>query len=696
MNAKQDTPPTPDRASGSPGERYRALRGEQIERLERNGCRAEDWSAVRVAEGFDADAVWNCRFLGRVRLGAVSREPVGGRPGGLTDATLSGCTLGDRATIHRVGLIGGYELGDDVTVFDVGELTCRAEATFGWAVGEGEELIELEIVNENAGRSVGLFDGMLPADAALWARHREDLALRGRLAELVRRASRQRRGQPGRVGDGATVAHARIVRDAEIGPGAVIEGADRVEAVTLRSTRDEPVRVGEGVSLVEAVVGSGSRVLAGSRVERVLLGENVTLDRGVRMSHCVVGDNSTIACCEVLHSLMHPAHEQHHNNSFLIAAWLAGQSNVAAGATIGSNHNSRAPDGEVHAGRGFWPGLCTSLKHNSRFASFVLLAKGDYPAELDVRLPFSLLSDDPAGGRLVLMPAYWWMYNLYALARSAWKYPARDRRKAPRQRIEFHPLAPDTAEEILAARALLERWVGLSAGQGGGADPAEIGRGLLTDAHRGSSRLEVIAEGVENSRRPVVVVKAREGYAAYERMLWAYATRTVLEYAGGAGEADPSAVFDDVAGAVERDWTNLGGQIVPVSSVDALRAELGSPDAPADWAGVHERYEAWWAEYPRQRLRHALWVVRELTGAEGLDDELWRRVLREAASVRREMARGVRRSRAKDDANRFRAMVYDGPEQMHAVVGPVEEDAFVQRVEREAAEVEAYVERMLR
>ena len=90
----------------------------------------------------------------------------------------------------------------------------------------------------------------------------------------------------------------------------------------------------------------------------------------------------------MLNNLIFPAHEQHHNNSFLIASVVLGQSNMAAGATIGSNHNSRANDNEVQAGRGFWPGLCTSIKHSSRFASFVLLAKGDYPAELNIPLPF--------------------------------------------------------------------------------------------------------------------------------------------------------------------------------------------------------------------------------------------------------------------------------------------------------------------
>jgi hypothetical protein len=101
---------------------------------------------------------------------------------------------------------------------------------------------------------------------------------------------------------------------------------------------------------------------------------------------------------------------------------------MAAGATIGSNHNSRGADGELLAGRGFWPGLCVSLKHNSRFASFTIIAKGDFPAELDIPIPFSLVSNDVSNDKLVIMPAYWFMYNMYALARNAGKYADRDKR----------------------------------------------------------------------------------------------------------------------------------------------------------------------------------------------------------------------------------------------------------------------------
>jgi hypothetical protein len=114
-----------------------------------------------------------------------------------------------------------------------------------------------------------------------------------------------------------------------------------------------------------------------------------------------------------------------------------GQSNIAAGATLGSNHNSRGADGEVIMGRGFWPGLCVSIKHNSIFPSFTILNKGDYHHELNIPIPFSLISNDTIKDELLVMPGYWFLYNFYALARNAWKYQDRDKRKNIDQYFEY-------------------------------------------------------------------------------------------------------------------------------------------------------------------------------------------------------------------------------------------------------------------
>ena len=47
--------------------------------------------------------------------------------------------------------------------------------------------IWLEVCNENGGRSIIPFDGMLPGDAYLWTRFRDDRLCRIRLKSLPKR-----------------------------------------------------------------------------------------------------------------------------------------------------------------------------------------------------------------------------------------------------------------------------------------------------------------------------------------------------------------------------------------------------------------------------------------------------------------------------------------------------------------------------
>src|SRR5690606_36613253 len=126
------------------------------------------------------------------------------------------------------------------------------------------------------------------------------------------------------------------------------------------------------------------------------------------------------------------------------------------------NHNSRGADGEIIAGRGFWPGLCVSLKHNSKFANFTILAKGDYDYELNIPIPFSLVSIQENTNSLMIMPGYWFMYNMYALQRNTFKYQDRDHRYEKIQNIEFDYLAPDTVNEMFSSLWLFEELVGES------------------------------------------------------------------------------------------------------------------------------------------------------------------------------------------------------------------------------------------
>ncbi len=666
----------------TPPDQWRPLTDGEIEALAAGGNRADDWAGLRVRDGFRAEAVRDCRFAGEVRIGRTNAAVIAcdglSLPVGISGSWIADCEIGDGVAIHNVRYLRRYAVGDGALLHDIGEMTTTENATFG----NGDNVADgyhVELINGNGGRDVLAFDGMTAGDAWLWARHRNDAELMGQLDAFTRRAADAVRGKLGVVGAGAVVRSVRMITDARIGPAASVTGATRLADVTINSATDEPTHIGAGVTLVHGIVGRGCEVSGASAAERFVLGDCVALEYGARVIDTVVGDVSTIACCEVRNALLFPAHQQHHNNSFLIAAMLAGQSNVAAGATVGSNHNSRAPDGELHAGRGFWPGLCVSLAHCSRFASFVLLAKGAYPAQLDVPLPFSMVADDPHAGRLLVLPAYWWLYNMYALTRNAGKFHARDSRKRQRQHVEFASLAPDTAEEIFAALSLLELWTGqavLRDGHDDGNDPAELGRKLLSGPAEHVDRLTVLAPDIEDSSRPVVIAKCHRAYHAYWQMLHYYAVRELLDYMQADGSADLAAMTADLAGPRCRQWVNLGGQIIGTDDFAAMRLDItgGVIDS---WPRLHLRCDELWERYARDRQRHALATLTDLLNVPHLSPAVWRDAIDKAVAIQRHICDEVHRTRMKDFDNPFRQRVFGNPDEMLAVLGTAEDAAFV-------------------
>jgi carbonic anhydrase/acetyltransferase-like protein (isoleucine patch superfamily) len=681
-----------------PKERWRHLEADEIERLEVNGNDSDAWEEVLVTDGFDTDRIRNTRFFGMVRIGTVRDVVLEHHdlrvPAGITNSVLTACDIGDDAAVHNVAYMAHVIVGDRSILMNIDEMHATNHAKFGNGIvkeGEPEDVrVWLDLMNETGCRSVLPFDGIIPADAYLWAKYRDDAALQEKLKTITQNGFDASLGCYATVGDQCVIKSCRILKDVKIGPHCYIKGANKLKNLTINSSEAEPTQIGEGVELVNGIVGYGCRVFYGCKAVRFVLGNNSNLKYGARLINSLLGDNSTISCCEVLNALIFPAHEQHHNNSFLIASLIMGQSNLAAGATIGSNHNSRANDNELQAGRGFWPGLCSSLKHPCRFASFVLLSKADYPAEMDIPLPFSLLNNNAAENRLEVMPAYWWLYNMYALARNTGKFQDRDRRKNKVQHIEFDFLAPDTVEEIIIARGLLEVWVAKAHAlsekrrtDGGDSEGfARKGAELLRDSPEMVDRLEVLGENMEKSDRKVVILKARKAYNAYTDMLHYYAVKTLINSLLDDPRRSFAGMCDDFSGAQRREWVNLGGQLAPCDDVDRLRSDIGNGSL-ASWKEIHERYDALWERYPREKYGHAFATLCVLLGTERPAEGQWRAELDRVMKVQEFIRDQVFISRKKDFENPFHRTTYRHEAEMTACIGTVEDNAFIKQVRAE-------------
>ncbi|HOK65593.1 MAG TPA: DUF4954 family protein [Anaerohalosphaeraceae bacterium] len=689
---------------------WRHLRADELEQLVKNGNTADNWDDVLVTDEFEPAQIKNSSFFGLVRLGRMRNQILEHHdmqvPVGITNSRIVSCDIGDDAAVHNVSYLAHYIIGNRCILLNIDEMHTTNYAKFGNGIvkdGEPESVrIWLDLMNEAGGRRVIPFDGMITADAYLWAKYREDKGLLERLKDITQKQFDSRRGYYGTVGDQCVIKNCQILKDVKIGAHCYIKGANKLKNLTINSSPEEPSQIGEGVELVNGIIGYGCHIFYGCKAVRFILGNNSNLKYGARLIHSFLGDNSTISCCEVLNNLIFPAHEQHHNNSFLIASVVLGQSNMAAGATVGSNHNSRANDNEVQAGRGFWPGLCTSIKHSSRFASFVLLSKGDYLAELDIPLPFSLLNNNVSQDRLEVMPAFWWLFNMYALARNTWKFLTRDKRIRKTQHIEFDSLAPDTAEEIFHAMRLLEEWTakaylrrqGQSPDSRSADDLAALGRTLLCSGEKGVADLEVLGEKMEKSSRKAVILKPIEGYQAYRQMLLYYAVKNLLSWM----QANPQAHFEDLKTALQgprcRDWVNLGGQLIPAEDVDRLRADIRDGKLQT-WQQIHDRYDQLWQRYPADKQKHAWATLCSLWETQTLTAEQWKEALRQAVQIQHLICQRVYESRKKDYENPFRQATYRSSEEMLAVIGPLEENDFVKRVRQETEQFQAAVQAVL-
>jgi NDP-sugar pyrophosphorylase family protein len=720
-------------ALGRKPDSYRRLRPFEIEALVKNANTCRDWNDLLVSDPFTPELVKNSAFAGLVRLGRLEKATLEHHDTrvlvGIYNSRIIACDIGENCAILDCSILAHYIVGDGCMLINNDEIETSSHAKFGNGIlkeGEAEEVrIELDLMNEAGGRSVWPFDGMWPADAYLWARRRGEADLLAAFKTMTTAMFDTRRGRYGTIGAHSILKSNRIIKDTAIGACAYIKGANKLKNLTINSSDEARTQIGEGVELVNGIIGYGCRVFYGCKAVRFVMGDNSALKYGARLIHSVLGENSTVSCCEILNNLIFPSHEQHHNTSFLIASLVRGQSNMAAGATIGSNHNSRANDGEIEAGRGFWPGLSTSVKHSSRFASYCLLAKGDYRAELNLPLPFCLVDDDRTRDRLVLVPAYWWTHDLYALLRNESKFLSRDRRVNKKLLIEYSPFAPDTAEEIIAALSLIEGWMGRAVLMAQGLDTAEASRETLETAGRRAladpSSLppaEIEADGIENSARPTILVKPARAWKAYREILLWYAGSTLITHAVSCGfdacidsgvhaiaagspplpETGLHAALEAELGSDRRvaAWENLGGQLVPLGSLDALLGRVAAGEL-ATWREMHDEYGRFASSYPLEKTRHAWAVLAWLQATakgEGapsaeasprLDKAGLAAALAELSHLADRVEEGVYRSRKKDFDNPFRRATFRSGAEAAAVVGSPERNAFVLKTRKEAA-----------
>jgi hypothetical protein len=173
----------------------------------------------------------------------------------------------------------------------------------------------------------------------------------------------------------------------------------------------------------------------------------------------------------------------------------------------------------------------------------------------------------------------------------------------------------------------------------------------------------------------VEILKVVEAYQAYQEMLLYYGVKTLSAHCLATGQSIAS--FQEKEAIRREDWLNVGGQLVPASRVEQLKADL-KDRVLSSWDDVHHTYDAWFASYEEDRAIHALATLYQALGTNQINNGQWEDLVENVARIRLHIENQVFKTKEKDFNNRFRESTYRNLAERDAVLGSLDDNPFIQ------------------
>ena len=337
---------------------FRPLTQQEIDKLKLNGCTADDWANVSVANGFLPERVVNTQFAGECRLGANSgivTTDIGiCIPAGIRNARIVNSTIGDNCLIENIsGFVFNCDIMDNCLINNVASI----QTTEGTTFGQGNTI---SVLNEAGDGNVVLFGGLTSQMAALTALppclgeqfEDDDSSIdnRRQAKEAVRRMVMEEVTctVPKRT---LIESHVRIQNTTEITnswitEGTEIRGAQRISECSLISEPDNSVFIGAGAICDGCVITSGSSVSNNAIAKNCFIGECSTLTDGFSATDSLFFANSYMANGEACAAFCGPFTVSHHKSTLLIGGMYSFYN--AGSNTNFSNHAYKM--GPIHYG----------------------------------------------------------------------------------------------------------------------------------------------------------------------------------------------------------------------------------------------------------------------------------------------------------------------------------------------------------
>lgn len=429
---------------------YRLLTDEEIGILEENGCTAEDWTSVNVADDFMPTYIRRVRFYGTVNLGVFEKnvEVTSGfvRHSGVCNVTLRNVTIGDNCLIENIGnYINNYVIGDDCYISNVSIIETTAEATFG----EGNAI---SVLNEAGNGNVMLFSGLTSNFAALMVLHSRDREFTAAVRKMVRDDIDRRLSGTGTIGNGVRIVNTTEITNTNISDNCEVNGASRLTDCTLAAEPDDSVYIGSGVICENSIIADGSSILNSAKLFNCYVGEASQITNGFTAESSLFFANTYMANGEACAAFCGPFSASHHKSTLLIGCMTSFYN--AGSATNFSNHAYKM--GPIHYGileRGTKTASGSHMLLPADIGAFSVCL-GKLSGHPDTRsLPFSYIIGD--GRDTYIVPGR--NITTVGVYRDIRKWPRRDVRleSAKKSIVNYDWLSPLTVNEIVKGRQLL-------------------------------------------------------------------------------------------------------------------------------------------------------------------------------------------------------------------------------------------------
>src|SRR5674536_16760 len=433
-------------------ENFRNITGPETAILKLNGCSCDDWSRVRVKEGFDPSRCVNVIFSGDITLGVFS-EPFTDEsgisiPSGILNARLHNCTIGSNVIINNIGdYIANYNIEDKVVIKNCGKIRTEGISTFGNGTS-------VNVLNETGGRSVKMWDRLSAHEAYIIAlyRHRSDAV---RIIEkMVDDYSLTNSSGTGTIGHSSRIFNCSNIRNVKFGPFSHIEGSMTLNEGSVNSSAADPVFIGPGVIMEHFIVCSGSIVTESTLVDKCFIGQSCTLAKHYSAENSLFFANCGGYHGEACSIFAGPYTVTHHKSTLLIAGIFSFM-NAGSGSNQ-SNHMYKL--GPIHQGimeRGSKTTSDSYLLWPARIGPYTLIMGRHYKNLDTSSLPFSYLIE--SNDESILVPGI----NLRSVGtiRDAQKWPVRDKRKDTTRidQVNFNLLSPYTIRKMFEGREILRK-----------------------------------------------------------------------------------------------------------------------------------------------------------------------------------------------------------------------------------------------